>query len=88
MCLARGLPLLPPPDAMRPSIASGVIDVAANVLYLVAVRAGTLGPIATLVSLYPASTVVLAWIILRERFAPMQRVGLVLAVPAAILMAM
>jgi uncharacterized membrane protein len=30
--------------------------------------------------------VVLAWIVLRERFAPLQRVGLLLAVPAAVLM--
>jgi len=66
---------------------AGALDAAANVLYLLAIREGLLSVVSVLSSLYPASTVVLAWIILRERFAPMQRVGLLLAVPAAILMA-
>ena len=52
-----------------------------------AVREGLLSVVSVLSSLYPASTVVLAWLVLRERFAPMQRVGLLLAVPAAVLMA-
>jgi drug/metabolite transporter (DMT)-like permease len=64
-----------------------VLDVGANVLYLLAIREGLLSVVSVLASLYPASTVVLAWIVLRERFAPMQRVGLVLAVPAVVLMA-
>ncbi len=85
VCLTRALPLVPPTDALRPSIASGVIDVAANVLYLIAVRAGTLGPIATLVSLYPASTVALAGIVWRERLRPVQNAGLVLAFVAIVL---
>jgi drug/metabolite transporter (DMT)-like permease len=44
--------------------------------------------VSVLSSLYPASTVVLAWVILRERFAPLQRVGLLLAVPAAVLLSL
>jgi len=67
---------------------AGALDAGANLLYLLAIREGLLSVVSVLSSLYPASTVVLAWIILRERFAPMQRVGLLLAVPAAILMAM
>lgn len=66
---------------------AGALDVAANVLYLLAIREGLLSVVSVLSSLYPASTVVLAWIVLRERFAPMQRVGLALAVGAATLMA-
>jgi drug/metabolite transporter (DMT)-like permease len=85
VCLARSLPLAPPPGALRPSVASGLLDVAANVLYLVAVRAGTLGPIATLVSLYPASTVALAGIVWRERLRPVQNAGLALAFAAIVL---
>ncbi|MGH9274043.1 MAG: EamA family transporter [Acidimicrobiales bacterium] len=65
---------------------AGALDVAANVLYLFAIREGLLSVVSVLASLYPASTVVLAWLVLRERFAPLQRVGLLLAVPAAILM--
>lgn len=67
---------------------AGALDAAANVLYLLAIREGLLSVVSVLSSLYPASTVLLAWVILRERFAPMQRVGLVLAIPAAALMAL
>ena len=66
---------------------AGILDVAANVLYLLAIREGLLTIVSVLVALYPASTVVLAWVLLRERFEPLQRVGLALAVPAAALMA-
>jgi drug/metabolite transporter (DMT)-like permease len=66
---------------------AGLLDVAANVLYLLAIREGLLTVVSVLASLYPASTVVLAWVVLRERFEPLQRVGLALAVPAAALMA-
>jgi drug/metabolite transporter (DMT)-like permease len=66
---------------------AGALDVGANVLYLLAIREGLLSVVSVLSSLYPASTVVLAWLVLRERFAPMQRVGLVLAIPAVMLMA-
>ena len=65
---------------------AGALDAAANVLYLLAIREGLLSVVSVLASLYPASTVVLAWIVLRERFAPLQRLGLALAIPAAILM--
>lgn len=66
---------------------AGALDVVANVLYLLAIREGLLSVVSVLASLYPASTVVLAWVVLHERFAPLQRVGLLLAVPAAALMA-
>jgi len=66
---------------------AGALDAAANVLYLLAIREGLLSVVSVLSSLYPASTVVLAWVVLRERFAPMQRIGLIIAVPAAVLMA-
>ena len=66
---------------------AGALDVAANVLYLLAIREGLLTVVSVLASLYPASTVLLAGVVLRERFEPLQRVGLVLAVPAAVLMA-
>jgi drug/metabolite transporter (DMT)-like permease len=73
-----------PPRAL--TAGAGALDAAANVLYLLAIREGLLSVVSVLASLYPASTVVLAWIVLRERFAPLQRVGLLLAVPAAVLM--
>jgi drug/metabolite transporter (DMT)-like permease len=83
----RFRPHVPAGDARALTAGAGALDVAANVLYLLAIREGLLSVVSVLAALYPASTVVLAWVILRERFAPMQRIGLALAVPAAILMA-
>lgn len=60
-------------------IACGAIDMLANALYLIAVRDGPLGLVATLASLYPASTVLLARLVFRERLQPLQSVGLACA---------
>lgn len=65
---------------------AGVLDGAGNVLYLVAVREGLISVGTVLSSLYPVATVLLAWAILRERFAPLQRVGMVVALPAVALL--
>lgn len=67
--------------------AGGVIDAVANALLLVGVRLGELSVIAVLSALYPAGTIILAAIVLRERIAPVQYVGLVLAIAAAALLA-
>jgi drug/metabolite transporter (DMT)-like permease len=66
---------------------AGALDVAANVLYLLAIREGLLSVVSVLSSLYPVSTVVLAHLVLRERYARLQRIGMAIALPAAILMA-
>jgi drug/metabolite transporter (DMT)-like permease len=66
---------------------AGFLDVTANLLYLLAVRDGLLSVVSVLVALYPVSTVVLARVVLRERFTRLQRVGMALALPATILIA-
>lgn len=85
--------LLQPAD--RPTIASGwlpglpfalacgVLDTAANILMLFGLRIGDLAAFSVLIALYPAGTIVLAAAVLRERIAPIQWVGLALAVTAA-----
>jgi len=65
------------------ALGSGLLDASANVLILLGLRAGDLTTMAVLVALYPAGTIVLAALVLRERIAPVQWVGLVLAVTAA-----
>ncbi len=57
----------------------------ANVLYLLASRSGDLAVAVTLVSLYPASTVVLARVVLHERLSRFQVVGMVGALVAVVL---
>ena len=76
------------PRGALPAVAGcGAIDVLANALYLVAVREGPLGVVATLASLYPASTVLLARVVLGERLRPVQSVGLGCAAAAIVLIA-
>ena len=67
--------------------AAGALDVLANVLYLLAVHRGLLSVVSVLSSLYPVSTILLARVVLGERFIAIQRVGMALAIPATILMA-
>ncbi|MFL5387234.1 MAG: EamA family transporter, partial [Myxococcales bacterium] len=66
-------------------LACGAIDVLANALYVVAAGTGPLGLVATLASLYPASTVLLARLVLREKLQPVQSLGLACAAAAIVL---
>ena len=62
--------------------AAGVVDMTANVLYLVASRMGDLPVAVTLASLYPASTVILARLVLGERLHRLQMAGMICAMVA------
>ena len=66
-------------------IACGVLDMVANALYLVASRGGPLSVVVTLVSLYPASTVILARVVLAERLSAWQVAGVVCALVAVVM---
>jgi drug/metabolite transporter (DMT)-like permease len=74
------------PFAVLPSIAAGLLDEMANMFFLLGSRAGELSITTVIVALYPACTVGLAWFVLRERVARVQRVGLVLAAGAVSLL--
>ena len=63
-------------------LASGILDSVANALYLLAVREGLMSIVATINSFYPASTLLLATRLDKERIHRSQAVGLVLAVIA------
>jgi drug/metabolite transporter (DMT)-like permease len=65
----------------------GTLDLTANALYAAATTAGLLSVVAVLGSLYPLVPAVLAWLILKERIGGLQRVGSVLAVGGALLLA-
>lgn len=68
--------------------ACGVLDAAANAFLLWGVRLGELSVMGVLVALYPAGTILLARLVLRERIAPVQYVGLALAIVASALLAL
>lgn len=69
-------------------IAAGVSDSIANTLIILGLRLGDLSVIAVLTALYPAGTIALAAIVLKERIAPVQWVGLALALTAAAMLAL
>lgn len=71
------------------AIGCGLLDTTANVLLLLALRAGgDLAVVAALTALYPAGTVLLAALVLRERIAAVQWLGLGLALVAGALLAL
>ncbi len=70
------------------AIACGVVDVIANTGLLLGLRLGELSVMSVLTALYPAGTIILAAIVLKERIAAVQYVGLVLAIAAAAMLAL
>jgi drug/metabolite transporter (DMT)-like permease len=69
------------------ALAAGAFDVAATALLVYAVRHELLSVVAPIASLAPAFTVVLAWVLTRERVDPVQRLGLALAAAGLALIA-
>lgn len=72
---------------LRLMIASGVLDSAANVFFLLATRVGALGVTSVIVALYPVAVVLLARAVLRERLTGVQLASVVLAVGASVTLA-
>lgn len=85
VALATRGPVLVPRSVMRVAVGGGTLDVLANALYLAAVQQGPLSVVATLASLYPASTVVLARVVLGERLSRLQALGIGAALTATLL---
>jgi drug/metabolite transporter (DMT)-like permease len=67
-------------DVLWPMVLSGLLDSAGNALFIAATRHGRLDVAAVLSSLYPASTVILARVLLKERISKLQTVGITCAV--------
>ncbi|MGP3535201.1 EamA family transporter [Microbacterium sp. RD1] len=74
--------LVPARAAIGTVIVAGAADMGANILFLLATRQGLLIITAVLVALYPAVTVLLAQVGLRERASGLQIVGFVAAAAA------
>ncbi len=85
--LATGRTLRPSHADRWTIAAAGLADLTANVVFLAAVHRGLLSIVAVVSSLYPASTVVLARVVLGERLHRVQLAGLALAVCGVMAMA-
>ena len=68
-------------------LVAGAGDVLGNVAFLIATREGALAIAAVLTSLYPVGTILLAWVILKERIALSQTIGIVMAMAACAILA-
>jgi drug/metabolite transporter (DMT)-like permease len=68
------------------ALASGAVDAAANVCYVLATRAGLFGLAVVITALYPGMTVLLARWVLGERMRWLQRAGLLLAAVGVVLL--
>jgi len=66
---------VPAPKSIRTMACSGILDMGGNVLYLLSLRYTLISVAAVITSLYPASTVMLARLVLGERLGGLQWVG-------------
>lgn len=83
--VATRAPMRMPGRVLGWALTAGVVDMAANALYLLAAQQGPLSVVVTLTSLYPASTVVLARLMLGERLRPVQYLGVGCALGAVVM---
>jgi drug/metabolite transporter (DMT)-like permease len=80
---AVGRQLRPPSGVpLRLAVTAGLIDTISNVAMLLALQASLLSLAGVLIALYPASTVALALVVLKERVTRWQVVGMVAALAA------
>ena len=69
-------------------LGTALLDTSGNLLFMAATRAGRLDVAAVLASLYPASTILLAALTLREHPTRRQAIGMMTAVVAVVLIAL
>ena len=83
--LIRREPLAVPRSAWTVVFFNATLDVGGNLFYILASQLGRLDTAAVLSSLYPGATVILAWILLKERIAFKQWIGIASALAAIVL---
>ena len=85
VAVAGGRSIRMPAPVVALALGGGIMDMLANALYVLAARQGPLSLVVTLSSLYPASTVLLARVVLGERLNAWQISGVGCALAAIVL---
>lgn len=85
MVLLGRRPLRMPRHVFPIAVAGGVFDMAGNAFYVLATQAGRLDVAATLSSLYPITTILLAMALLGERVTRSHAIGIAGAIAAIVL---
>ena len=83
--MAAGFVRMPRP-VLGLALLAGILDAVANLAFLLASRHGLLSLSSVITALYPAGTVLLAVLVLKERTGAVQRVGLGIAAAAVVLL--
>ena len=78
---------LPRGKSMKLALAIALLDICALVTQLIALQSWLLSLASILISLYPAATVVLAMMVLRERVSRWQGIGMVMAMGSVAMIA-
>jgi drug/metabolite transporter (DMT)-like permease len=88
LALARRHSLALTGPTARLALLAGILDMASNVLFLIAVRGGDLALVGLAASMSPLGTVALAQLVLHERIRAIQGFGAALAIGSVMLLAM
>jgi drug/metabolite transporter (DMT)-like permease len=83
----RREPLKLRPASLGFAATAGLLDMGANIAFLLASRSGLLMLSSAITSLYPAPTVILAWIFLKQRLSWPRMAGLAMAIAGCALIA-
>jgi drug/metabolite transporter (DMT)-like permease len=78
---------VPKRGARMSAVGAGVLVTLGNSLFVLATTKGSLAVVSVLAAMFPAATVVLAWLVLGERLTRQRQVGLALALLAVGLVA-
>lgn len=78
-------PAMPPRETWGLCILNGMLDISGNGFYALSAQTGRIDVAAVLGALYPAGTVLLAWMLLKERISAVQTLGIILAFIAIVL---